>query len=62
MISYHIASNAKAHVRSFDLAEMLEVAFQDEDVEYTAEHADGADPFVPAKGKYFNQLLLRKEL
>ena len=58
LISYHIASNAKAHVRSLDLAEVLEVALLDEDVEYTAEHADRADPFVPARGKYFNILFL----
>ena len=46
IISYHIASNAKAHVRSFDLSKVREVSLQDEHVENTAEHPDGADPFV----------------
>ena len=58
MISYHITADTEAHVRGLDLAKVLDVAFQDKDVEYTTEHADGADPFVSAKGKYFNILFL----
>ena len=37
---YHIAADAEAHVRGLDLAKVREVAFLDEHVENTAEHAD----------------------
>ena len=49
--TYHISADTEAHVRGLDLAKVREVAFQDEYVEDTAEHADGTDPFVSEKRK-----------
>ena len=46
---YHITADTEARVRGLDLAKMREMAFQDEYVENTAEHADGADPFVSSR-------------